>query len=312
MSAAYKLTAAAAIAMLAQAALGLGLRSQYRDVAWIAATWLGNDGVTLIVAFPLLIAAAAFSARGSARARLVWLGTLAYALYNYAYYLFGATLNAFFPLYLCALISAAIAFILGISTISPLDIAPELHSRTLLRLVGGYFAFVGITLASVWLGIWAAHVLGGRPTPIEPESFKLVAALDIALMVPALTIGGTLLWQRRAWGYVISALAGVQASLYLLVLTVNAILFVLRGLSEGPGEIPMWGTLFTMTSAATVVLLRNTNHRLPTTNHQPHRGVQCLPAPHSSGLESCWPRFLTAPCEIRSSRRASAKSRRAR
>src|SRR4026208_769601 len=103
MKAVYKLTVAAAIAMLAQAALGLALRSQYRDVAWIAATWLGNDGVTLVVALPLLIAGATYSARGSVRGGLLWLGALAYALYNYAYYLFGAALNVFFALYLTAL-----------------------------------------------------------------------------------------------------------------------------------------------------------------------------------------------------------------
>ena len=193
MKAVYKLTVAAAIAMLAQAALGLALRSQYRDVAWIAATWLGNDGVTLVVALPLLIAGATYSARGSVRGGLLWLGALAYALYNYAYYLFGAALNVFFALYLTALISAALALILALKTISPCEVAREFRGRTPVRLIGGYFVLVGIALASLWLGIWAAHVFGGRPTPIAPESFKLVATLDIVLMVPALTIGGALL-----------------------------------------------------------------------------------------------------------------------
>jgi len=287
MRAAYKLTTAAAIAMLAQAVLGLALRSEYRDVAWIAATWLGNDGVTLVVALPLLVAAATYSARGSVRAGLLWLGILAYCVYNYAYYLFGAALNVFFALYLAALLSAVLALILALKAISPLEVARTFHSRTPVRIVGAYFVLVGIALAILWLGIWAAHVFGGRPTPIEPETFKLVAALDIVLMVPALMIGGVLLWQRRAWGYVISAIAGVQASLYLLVLTVNAIFFVLRGFANTPGEIPLWSALFTMTLSATVLLLTNANpstHEPPTTNHQPHRGVPCSPAPHSSGL----------------------------
>lgn len=51
-------------------------------------------------------------------------------------------------------------------------------------------------------------------------------------MVPALTIGGVLLSRRNAWGYVITAVAGVQASLYLLVLSVNSTIFVFRGLSD--------------------------------------------------------------------------------
>ena len=56
--------------------------------------------------------------RGSVRALLLWLGTLAYAVYNYAYYLFGAALNAFFPLYVAALITAALALILALFAIS--------------------------------------------------------------------------------------------------------------------------------------------------------------------------------------------------
>ena len=104
MKAAYKLTVVVAGLMLAQSALGLMFRGQYRDVEWIAATWLGNDWVTLVVALPLLAAGLVLTRRGSAAGLLLWLGTLGYAIYNYAYYLFGAALNAFFPLYLAAVI----------------------------------------------------------------------------------------------------------------------------------------------------------------------------------------------------------------
>ena len=48
---------------------------------------------------------------------------------------------------------------------------------------------IGIGLALVWIAMWAAHVFAGRPTPVDPETFKIVAALDLALMVPALTAG---------------------------------------------------------------------------------------------------------------------------
>jgi hypothetical protein len=35
---------------------------------------------------------------------LLWLGAVGYAFYNYAFYLFGAALNAFFPLYVAPLL----------------------------------------------------------------------------------------------------------------------------------------------------------------------------------------------------------------
>jgi len=108
----------------------------------------------------------------------------------------------------------------------------------------------------------AAHVFAGRPTPIAPEAFRLVAALDTVLMVPALAGGGILLWRRNVWGYVIAAMAGVQSSLYLLVLSINSIVFVARDLAEWPGEIPIWTSLAAATSAATVLLFAHAERHL--------------------------------------------------
>lgn len=51
-----------------------------------------------------------------------------------------------------------------------------------------------------------------------------------------------------------SAIAGAQGSLYLLVLANNSIIAVARGVAEGLGEIPMWGGLAAMTAAATLLL----------------------------------------------------------
>jgi hypothetical protein len=262
MKVAYKLTAVVAIVMLAQSALGLLFRGQYRDVEWIAATWHGNDWVTLVVALPLLSAGIVLTRGGSVRGLLIWLGTLAYAIYNSAYYLFGAALNAFFPLYAVTVIVSAVALIFALSGIAPSGIARRFRAGTPARLLGGYFVFVGLALAAVWLGLWTAYVFAGRPTPIEPEAFKLVAALDIVLMVPILAIGGVLLWRRNAWGYIVSAIAGVQGSLYLLVLTINSIIAVARGLAAGPGEMPIWGGLAAMTTAATLLLLENADGRM--------------------------------------------------
>ena len=262
MNAACKLTTAVGALMLVQSALGLLFREQYRDVEWIAATWFGNDWATLAIALPLLAAGLMWTQRGSLRAVLLWLGTLAYAIYNYAYYLFGAALNAFFPLYVAALIASALALILALFAISPSEISGRFEESTPVRLIGGYFICVGVSLAVIWLGMWAAHVFAGRPTPVAPEAFKLVAALDTVLMVPALAGGGVLLWRRNAWGYVIAPIAGVQGSLYLLVLSINSIVFVARDLADWPGEVPIWTSLAAATSAATARLFAHAERRL--------------------------------------------------
>jgi hypothetical protein len=74
-------------------------------------------------------------------------------------------------------------------------------------------------------------------------------------MVPTLASGGVLLWRRNAWGYIVAAIAGIQGSLYLLVLSTSSVVLIIRGLAEAPGELFQWGPLTVTTIAATALLL---------------------------------------------------------
>jgi hypothetical protein len=241
--------------MAAQAATGLVFHHFYRDVAWITSTWLGNDAVTLVVALPLLVLSTARRRNGAIRWLLVWLGLLGYAVYNYAFYLFGAALNVFFPFYVASVVLAGVTLILAVSQLDVSLIAASFAPTTPVRFIGASLVLIGVGLTAVWIGMWAAYVFADRATPVEPEIFKLVAALDLSLMAPALTIGGALLWRRHPWGYAISAIAGMQGSLYLLVLTTNSALAIDRDFAGTPGELPLWGVLTPFMVAVTVRLL---------------------------------------------------------
>jgi hypothetical protein len=76
-------------------------------------------------------------------------------------------------------------------------------------------------------------------------------------MVTGLMFGGALLWRRNSWGYIVAGVAGIQASLYLLVLSINSIVAIHRGLVKAPGELPMWGTLGLATVVVTLILMAN-------------------------------------------------------
>jgi hypothetical protein len=240
--------------MIAQSVLGLLFHDQYRDASWIAATWRGNDAVTLLVAVALLWVALANPQNQTPRPWLLCLGIFAYAVYNYAYYLLGAALNVFFPLYLAAFLLSAIGLMVLLSYVDARALAATFRVTTPVRLIAGYFILLATALTGVWLAMWAAYMFAGRPTPIEPEAFKLVAALDIVLMAPALMTGGRWLWRRDARGYLVTCIAGVQASLYLLVLAVNSLMFLYVGLAAWPGELPVWGLLVVATAAMTLWL----------------------------------------------------------
>ena len=54
----------------------------------------------LAIADPLPDRIVAFARRGSQAAQAVWLGALAYSVYNYAYFAFGADFNDVFVLHI--------------------------------------------------------------------------------------------------------------------------------------------------------------------------------------------------------------------
>lgn len=243
--------------MTVQSILGRALPEQYRDTEWIRTTWIGNDWITLVVGTPLLVAALLLTRRGSIRGLLLWLGMLGYGVYNYAFYLFGAALNVFLPLYLAAFVLSAAALILALSRFPVREVTTWFKPRMPVRLIGGYLTFVAFGLTAVWMVAWAAYVFDGQTPPGGPEAFKVVAALDITLMVPPLAVGGILLWRRSPWGYVIATIAGVQGTLYLFILGVNSAVSIARDLEQAPGQLPIWGPLVVATAIATALLLVN-------------------------------------------------------
>jgi hypothetical protein len=88
----FRLTGVLATIMVTQASTGLVFPETYRDIEIIRVTWFGNDLVTLLLAVPLLLAGMASAARESGCGVLLWLGTIAYAVYNYAF-MFSALLS---------------------------------------------------------------------------------------------------------------------------------------------------------------------------------------------------------------------------
>jgi hypothetical protein len=250
-----KLTFTFAALMTTQSLAGVIAPEHYRDVGWIKATWFGNDWLTLLVAVPLLLISTVGAQRGSARAFLAWAGAIGYGVYNYAFYLLGAALNVFFPLYVASVVLAAVILIIALGRFDPATIALKVRPVVPMRLIAGSFVTIGLGLAAVWTAMWGAYVFAGRPTPVDPDAFRLVAALDLSMMVPALVSAGVLLWRRRPWGIVLAAIAGVQGTLYLAVLSTNSVIAIRRGFATWPGELAIWAPLGAVTGSVTLLLL---------------------------------------------------------
>lgn len=78
------------ILMAVQSSTGIIFFDLYRDGSFALQAWRINDPVTLAVAVPVLFVSIFLTLRRSLRGFMLMLGALQYALYNYAFYLFGA------------------------------------------------------------------------------------------------------------------------------------------------------------------------------------------------------------------------------
>lgn len=236
------------VVMLVQASAGAIFPHLYRDAAWARAAWSGNDWVTLLVGVPSLFFAWATARNGSARGTLVWFGALAYAVYNDAYYLFGAALNAFFPLYVAAFVLAIAALVRSIFVFEPRVVsAPQVSTRV----AGTWLGVVAFGLAVAWLGQWAAWLATGAMQSIGEDAFRLIAALDLTVMVPAMATAAVLAWRGSAWAPVACVLAGLQGGLYTLVLAAGSEAGVRAGLPGMAEQVPIWVALTLVTGALT-------------------------------------------------------------
>lgn len=115
--AAWVLSAIVALLMVAASAAGLWVHGLYHDALWASTAYRGGDLVTLVVAAPAQTAALLLSRRGSRRAQLVWVGILAYSVYNYAFCVFGSVFNDVFLLHV-ALFSLSV-FALALTLANP-------------------------------------------------------------------------------------------------------------------------------------------------------------------------------------------------
>ncbi|MHB1341876.1 MAG: hypothetical protein ACYC77_03490 [Coriobacteriia bacterium] len=250
----YRLSWSIAGLMALTSAAGLLFPSVYRDLAWIEATWVGSDLVTLVVAVPLLAGGLLLAGRGSRMGELLVLAMLGFSVYGYAYYLFGAALNALLPAYSLLVSLPAIALMISLGGADVSAMAADFHEKTPVRLVGGYLVFTGVGLSSAWLAQWAAYVFGGQVPSIGAEPFGLVAGMDLTFIVPFMALGGALLWKRSPWGYVIGSMMAIKGMTYTLSLTASSVVSAARAVEGAAAQVPIWG-IWTLVGAAMVWLL---------------------------------------------------------
>lgn len=200
--------------MTIASAIGLFVDGLYPDGAWARDALRGGDLTTIGLVVPALAASMVLARRGSTGARIVWLGALAYGVYNYAYFAFGAEFNAIFPLHIALLTASIVTLLLAVSTFDLRSIAERVRVPGA-RWAGLFLAIVGSVLGGLWVALSIRHTVTGELIGGLPEDgVHLVFAIDTALLVPALVIAGVSLWRRTEAGFVGGATMAVMGAMY--------------------------------------------------------------------------------------------------
>jgi hypothetical protein len=174
----------------------------------------GTALVVLLVAVPALAAAMWFAARGSARAQVVWLGAVAYILYNSVLFLFMTPFNKLFLFYVALMSLAIWSIAMVIRDIGVESFGQRFSPKLRVRAIAVYaLAIVALNFLA-WMQAVVPGVLSSSSPKFLDGTGMTTSALyvqDLAFWLPLMAVSSVWLWRRQAWGYVI---AGAMLVMY--------------------------------------------------------------------------------------------------
>lgn len=174
----------------------------------------GTALAMLAIAVPLLIASMVLAARGSLRARFVWLGCLAYIAYKAAMFCFAAHFNSYFLLFTTLLALSFWSLLTLLRAFDPAGVQAAI-SRVPSRTVAVYLLACAAVFALLWLQtVVPATLHNEMPTAIEEAGltqnpfwvldFVFTFPLSAVPVMLAFTVAGlvvSILFLRRVSDY---------------------------------------------------------------------------------------------------------------
>ena len=177
----------------------------------VVAEGVGWDAVTLFLAAPALLVAAALIARGSVRGRLAALGILGYFAYQYLMYAVFWALGPLFPLFVLLF---PLSFV-GIAWLWSTIDAEALAAGTVGFPRRSLITF-GLLAAALLGAMWVPRIRTGLSGDLAGAGLLgtptlSVQALDLGLVVPLALATAVLVWRRVPAGHLLAALFSVKA-----------------------------------------------------------------------------------------------------
>jgi hypothetical protein len=248
------------VLMAAAAAAGLLVDGLYQDPDSVAAMLRGYDLVTLVLVVPVLAVTLLPALRRSAHAQLVWVGLLAYAVYNYANYVLGTAFNDLFLVHTALFSLSVFALALAMANLDVAGIARRFSPRTPVRTVAAILMLLAVGLGAMWV-FYSVRFAVTDQAPAEsllvlpPANQHLGYVLDLALLVPASVPAAVLLWRRAPWGYLLAAAVAVLGVVYQVDYLVALVCQANAGVPGATAFDPQEPPILAAYLAATLLLL---------------------------------------------------------
>lgn len=262
-----------ALALAITSVLGLLNPAIYRPFMG-EALWVGmpvQDTVSLLVACGL-VAALVYARRGSIRALVIWAGLLVYAAYYYAFLCFDPVYTVVYPLYLAIMGLAVYALVGLLGSVDCALFAAQVDARMPVRWIA---AVLGMGL--LFIPIWGSKIATGIAAQ-QPDEAYLVFTIDLAFMIPAMTVAAVQVWRRQPLGYLFSGVLLVKASLSGILLTSGSLRQMALGVAVPWPELAMYLVLAVPGLVGLAFYLRYL--------HEPRPGVAraTAPRPHHHAI----------------------------
>jgi len=225
-----------------------------RETPYSRAGAIASDIVDLSLVVPVLLISGIKGSRGSIPARLVWLGTQGYLLYNFVIYAFGVHFNALFLVYSATLGLSFYATLFSLPFIPLEQIARACDPSALRKTIAIVFLVLAVSTAAFDLREDISAILAGRvPQSVTdlnvPVNF--VHVLDLVFLLPALGITAALLLRRKPAGY---ALAPVCLTLLAIMSIELASIVAVMGRKGFGMNLPMIISFLVLAVGFTVLL----------------------------------------------------------
>jgi hypothetical protein len=196
LSVVFTLSSVVAALMTALSLAGLFFPAAFYPTADLRNSSISTDMVNLVIGLPSLLGAMALARHSRLPGLLFWPGMLLFVAYHAVAFAAGVPFSMQFYFYVVLALLSVHTLVRLLTNLDASAIRQRLQGRVFERICGG--ALIGLGL------LFAGLVAQIMTDPASAPSQVATGVADLTIL-PALLVGGVLLWRRQAWGYVLGA-----------------------------------------------------------------------------------------------------------